>query len=96
MAVDAHAVQVYVLMPHSELLDGVFLVFQSVVTEVAIAVVVIPLGAVGMTAAVAHGDDDHAELGEAVGPGHAAGPGDVVGLHLRTRIHVVRKGVNLR
>ena len=95
MAVDAHPVYVYELMPGGQLLDGVFLVFQAIVPEVPVAVVVVPLGTVGMTAAVTNGDNDHADLGQPVRAGEAGAPGDVVGLHLRAGIHIIGNGIYL-
>ena len=55
VAVDSHARYVHVGTAHGELFGHVFLVGQSVVAQVSVAVGVIPLGAVGVAAAVTHG-----------------------------------------
>ncbi len=55
-----------------QLLDGGLLVGQAVVAQVAVAVVVVPLAARRRAAAVAHLDDDEAELREPVRVGRRA------------------------
>ena len=55
-----------------QLLDAPLFIGQAVVSEIAIAVIMVPLGALGIAAAIADLDDDKAELGQ-----HGAGaPGD--------------------
>ena len=95
VAMNADAVQVDPLVACAQLLDGIFLVFQTIVAQVSVAVVVIPLGAVGMAAAVAHRNHNHAQLGQAVGA-QVEAPGNVVGLDLGPGIHVVGDGIYLR
>ena len=96
MPVDSDPLKVDERIPCPKLLDGVFLVLQTIVTQVAVTVVVIPLGAVRVASAVAHGNHYDTELGEPVGPGETLAPGDVVGLHLRTRIYIVADRIDLR
>ena len=95
MPVDAHPVEVNPGIPGPELLDCIFLVLQTIVAEIAVAIVVIPFRPVRMASAVAHGDHDEAELGQPVRAGHSAAPLDGVGLHLRPRIHVVAYRIHL-
>ena len=72
-----------------ELLDGGLLVGEPVVAQVAIAVVVIPLRALRVAAAVAHLDHDEAELRERhVVAARGERLGDALGL--RSRIDVRR------
>ena len=62
VAPDADTVDVDVGMLVRELLDGGLLVGQAVVAQVAVAVVVVPLRPLRMSAAIADFDDDEAEL----------------------------------
>ena len=95
MAVDAYPVKIDERMSRTELLDGIFLILKTIVAQVAVAVVVVPLRAVRVSAAVADRDHDHSDLGEPVGAGEALAPGDVVRLHLRTRINIVADRIDL-
>ena len=92
----AHAVDVNIVIPGSELLDGGFLVGKAVVAQVAVTVVVVPLRTVGVAAAVSHRDDDESCLCQAVGPDIHARIGVRRRLDLRTRVYVVDDGVALR
>ena len=95
VAVDAHPLRVDERMSGRKLLYGIFLILETIVAQIAVAVVVVPLRTVRMAAAVAHGDDNHPQLGEPVGAGEVLAPGDVVGLHLRTRIDIVADRIDL-
>ena len=95
VTVDTHAGDVDERMACSQLLDGIFLVLQAVVAQVAVAEVVVPFGTVRVAAAVTHGDDDKADLGQAVLAGETAAPSLGVTLDLRTRIDVVDDRVGL-
>ena len=92
---DAHAVAIYVRILAGKLLDCVFLVFQTVIAHIAVAVVMIPLGPVRMASAVTHGDYYEAYLREALQAQEAAAPGDVVSLYLRAGIYVINYRISL-
>ena len=74
VAVYSDTLKIYEGAACSDLLDGVFLILETIVTKVAVTVVVVPFRAVGVAASVAHGDDDDAQLGETVGPREALAP----------------------
>ena len=93
---DAHAVDVDVVVACGELLDGRLLVGKAVVAQVTVAVVVVPLRTVGMAAAVTYRDDDESRLCQTVGTQVHARIGVRRGLDLRTRVYVVDDGVALR
>ena len=95
MAVYADAGDVDVGMAGGQLLDGPLVVGEGIVAHVAVAVVMIPFGAGGVSAALSHGDDDESGLGETVRAHAHAGEGIGDGLHLRSRVHVVDDGVRL-
>ena len=79
-----------------ELLCGDHLVFESVVAQISVAVVVVPLRAVGMTAAVADGNDDETYLRQTVDAVHVEAPRGVDGLGLGAGINIFDYGVSLR
>ena len=95
MAMYTDSVEVYPWIACTELLDSVFLILETIVTKVSVAIVVIPLGPVRMTSSVAHCNYDESELGKSVGSGESSAPADVVGLYLRAWINVVADRVDL-
>ena len=92
---DSHAVDVDEGIAGGKLLDGCFLIGQTIVAEIAVAVVVIPFRTVGMSAAVADGDHYESGLCETVGAHRHAGERIVGGLDLRARIYIVDDGIGL-
>ena len=92
---DPHPVEVDPAVAGSQLLDGIFLVFKTIIPQVSVAIVVIPLRTVGMASAVAYGDDDKTQLGKTVCAGKALAPFDVVGFYLGARIYIVADGIDL-
>ena len=82
-------------MTGADLLDGIFLILQTVVAKVAVAVVMVPLRAVRVTSTVANGNDYDSKLCQAVNPREILAPGDVVGLDLGTGINIVADRVDL-
>ena len=95
MSVYADTAEVNPRISGAELLDCIFLIFQTIVAEVAITVIMIPFRPVRVTAPVAHGYDNESELGQPVGSGKASAPLDVVGFHLRARINVIAYRIDL-
>ena len=95
MAMYSDSVEVYPWIACAELLDSVFLILETIVTKVSVAIVMIPLGSVRMTSSVTYGNDDESELCKSVGSGESSAPTDVVGLYLRTRINVVADRIDL-
>ncbi len=93
VAVDTHAVDVDEAVAGRELLDGGFLVGQTVIAQIAVTVVVVPLRAVGVAAAVTDGDYDESRLRQTVGAHGHAREGIGCGLDLRSRVDVVDDGV---
>src|SRR5579862_7673297 len=95
MAVDADAAEIDPWIALRELLDGGLLVGESVVAQIAVAVVVIPLRPIRTAASVADLDHDESDVGERdvqlariEGPRHA--------LSLRTGIDVLDDRILLR
>ena len=66
MAMYSDSVEVYPWIACAELLDSVFLILETIVTKVSVAIVMIPLGSVRMTSSVTHGNDDESELCKSV------------------------------
>ena len=64
MTINADTVTVDKVMAVGELLDGNLLVSKSIVTEVAVPIVVIPLGTRGMATAVSDRYYHEAKLGQ--------------------------------
>ena len=85
---DAHAIDVDEGMPVGQLLQYGFFICQSVIPQVAVAIVVIPFGSGGVTAPIAHGHYDESQLSEAVDPVHATGKGLIYRFGLRAGIYV--------
>ena len=83
MAVDADTVHVDILMTCRKLLDGRLPVGEAIVAEIAVAIIMIPFRAVGVSATVADGDHHESGLCETVGAHRHTGEGIVSGLHLR-------------
>ena len=95
MAEDADAVDVDPLVARRELLDAGLLIGKAVVAHVEVAEVLIGVGTVGASAAVAELDDDEAEIGEALrNARRAERVGDALGL--RSRIDVGDDRILLR
>ena len=92
---DTYSAEVNPWILRSELLDCIFLVLETVVAEVAVAVVVIPLRPVRMAAPIADCYDDEAKLGKTVCSGESPAPADVVGLDLRARVNVITYRIDL-
>ena len=67
MAVDAHLVDVDEAIAVSQLFDGIFVVGERIVAQVAVAVVVVPLAARRMTATLTHADHYESCLSQTVG-----------------------------
>ena len=74
MTVDTNALDVDEAVTCCKLLCCNNLIFQAVVSQVTVAVVVIPLRAVGVTTAVTYGDYDEAQLRKAVSTNHRVIP----------------------
>ena len=95
VAVYAHAIDVNPFVAIGELLYGIFVVGEWVVAHIAVTEVVIPLRAVGVSAALTHRDYHKSGLCQAVGAyGHAC-EGVVYGFDLRTGIHIVDYRIGL-
>ena len=90
---NTHLIDVDVGMAIRQLLGGYFFVFQSVVAQVAVAVIVVPFRTTRMPAAVADGDDDEAQLRLPVGAIHAHREGLVDRFGLRPRVYVLDDGI---
>ena len=54
-----------------QLFDSCLFIGQSIIPQVSISIIVIPLGSAGVAAPVAHGDDDKTELCQPVSPVHS-------------------------
>ena len=54
---DTYAVNVDIVMTAGKLLNGGALIGQTIVAQIAVAIIVIPLGAVWVAAALTDGDD---------------------------------------
>ena len=95
VSVNTHTVAIYIRILAGKLLDCVFLVFQTVIAHIAVAVVMVPLGPVRMASAVTNGDYNEANLREALQAQEAAAPGYVVSLYLRAGIYVINYRISL-
>ena len=93
---DTYAVDINEVVACRKLLDGSLLISQTVVTQIAVTVVVIPLRAIWVTTSITYCDDDKSSLSQAVGTGAHTGEGVVCSLYVRTGLAVVDDGVELR
>ena len=63
---NADSADINKVVARCKLLDGIFLIFQSIVAEIAVTIVVIPLGSVGMSASITYRNDYESELRKTV------------------------------
>ena len=95
MTVDTHAVDVDIVITSRQLLNSSLLIRQTVVTQVAVTVVVIPLRAVGVTTTVTYRNHDETSLCQAVGTNAHTGVWVVCRLHLRAWIYIINDWIVL-
>lgn len=95
MAVNADPVDIHVGIAGAQLLDRSLVIGQGIVSQVAIAVVVIPFRAAGVSASVTHANHDEAGLCQAVCTGIQGNVTEEGTLCLRTWIDVVDHRIDL-
>jgi len=64
MTVNPDPVQINEWITSSQLLDSIFFIGQAIITQITIAIIMVPLGAQWTTTPVADFDDDKAHLGQ--------------------------------
>ena len=86
---DSNPVEVYPRIFRSKLLDGIFLVLETIVAKISISIIVVPFRPVRMTSAVAHGNHDETKLCKPVGACETTAPLNCVCFNLRAGIDIV-------
>jgi len=70
MAKDADFVDIDIVVAIGNLFCHYFFIFQAIITQVSIAVIVVPFAAIRMASPISQGNDNETKLRHAIGPVH--------------------------